>query len=985
MGGACRHAAWWWWGLAVLALGAVRTAAIPAEEAGVHDWTVAHIGAVPHAAHFVRGSRSSGPSSIVAVTHDTLAALAPEDGHLLWRVPAHIGDTYVASDAGDTLVVVATRVPPHSQQQQQPDSVRVSAYRTADGRLQWSVVRAAPAGAAVRVAVLPGNPGAARVLLATPTELVCLAGKNAHESWALPAATLITAASDSNDNNEAALQCEYDAARDRLVAVRAGHAVVLDAAHGTVVRREDVALPACAAPAQRAALVLPALEGAPLTAVCVPARPALCAAATTAAAPTAVGAHFGSCPAPLRAGVTTPADSDDVTLVLESDGPALLLAGTEDRVALPDCAPALRGAPVALYVAPRSDSKSGPRYALLVTEDGAWSLFDVAAAASARTARRLWTREEALAQAERAVFVDLPPRDAREVVAALQEDAWHRLVHRTQHQVAAAQRAVRAAVAALQRVLARAGISAGVLDSVVRSDYEGDDSSSSGEARDELVQDEFNFEQRIVVATRPGKVFGLRPSMRGVPDWALWLGRTGRAAHQVLHVLRDSGSSSSSSSARTLALVRVFEQRTEVHFIEPVRGTLLGTTTFDFAATQSAPVRGPAAAQQQVLMLFHKDAQSGKTVGTVALTPAQQQQQQQQETAAATTEGTYVYLYSIGGTTVRGFALANSSAAADGSDVAGAQLVWNMVLADGEAIAAAATRDPREVVHTPARIFFGNRTVREKYLNPNLFALATVQTGSATAGAALTVYLVDGVTGRVVHSVVHRGARGPVHMVLTENTCVYHYRTGSGAFRVGAVDLYRRTAEWHAPRAGSAFEHVAVDAYATALNFPHAVTALAVTQTRQGFTTRLVLAALESGQVVGLDRRLLDPRRPVIPPDTPDAAKKKLANAEDQLDGIVPYHPRLPVDPRSVLSYNQTIEGVRGIAVARTNLESTCLVLAHGFDLFFARAYPAKRFDLLSADFNYVLLLSTVGALVVAYLVFTRLEARHAASLAFCN
>ena len=961
----CRHAAavWLW---AVLALAAVRCAGITAEEAGVHDWTVAHIGAVPHAAHFVRGRGGAG--TLVAVTRDTLAALVPADGRLRWRVPLRLGDTYLASDAGDTLVAVAAR-------EDDPDGLRmrVSAYRVADGRLLWTVVRTAAPGP-VRVAVLGGGSSAARVLLATPAGLVCLAGKTAKEAWALPVAALT---GNENDDNSVALQCEYDAAHDRLVAVAGAHAAVLDAAHGTVVRREAVALPVCAAPAQRAALVLPALEGAPLAAVCVAARAPLCPGTALAA-----GTRVGSCPAPLRAGVTTPADGDDVTLVLDddnNDGPVLLLAGTDARVALPDSAPAHRGAPVALYVAPNS-SGSGPRYALLVTEDGAWSLFDVAGGAGVRAARRLWTREEALSQAERAVFVDLPPRDAREVGAALREDAWHRLVRRTQHQAAAAVRALRAAVAALQRVLARAGIDAHVLDSIVRSESSESSSSSSSSSSDDddaLVQDEFNFEQRIVVATRPGKVFGLRPATRGVPDWALWLGRTGPAAHQALHVLRDAGSS------RTLALVRVSAQRTEVHFVEPVRGTLLGSTTLDFAATQSAPVRA-AAPHQQVLMLFHKDAHSGKTVGTVVPTPAQQQEQQ-----TAATEGTYLYLYSIGGSTVRGFALANSSAAADGSEAAGAQLVWNLVLADGETIAAAATRDPREVVHTPARIFFGNRTVREKYLNPNLFALATVQAGtSSTAGtAALTVYLVDGVTGRVVHSVVHRGARGPVHMVLTENSCVYHYRTAAGAFRLGGIDLYRRAAEWRAPRSpgASAYARVAVDAYATAVNFPHAVTALAVTQTRQGCTARLVLAALESGQVVGLDRRLLDARRPVVAPDTPDAVRKQLVSAEDQLDGIVPYHPRLPVDPRSVLSYNQTVAGVRGLAVARTSLESTCLVLAHGFDLFFARAYPARRFDLLSADFNYALLLATVAALAAAYLVLTRLEARHAAHLAFCN
>ena len=42
--------------------------------------------------------------------------------------------------------------------------------------------------------------------------------------------------------------------------------------------------------------------------------------------------------------------------------------------------------------------------------------------------------------------------------------------------------------------------------------------------------------------------------------------------------------------------------------------------------------------------------------------------------------------------------------------------------------------------------------------------------------------------------------------------------------------------------------------------------------------------ALESGQVFGLDKRMVDPRRPMIPPDLPDAEKKKLVNQDDQKD-----------------------------------------------------------------------------------------------------
>jgi len=37
------------------------------------------------------------------------------------------------------------------------------------------------------------------------------------------------------------------------------------------------------------------------------------------------------------------------------------------------------------------------------------------------------------------------------------------------------------------------------------------------------------------------------------------------------------------------------------------------------------------------------------------------------------------------------------------------------------------------------------------------------------------MYLLDGVTGAVVHSAVHKRARGPVHVVHSENWLVYSY------------------------------------------------------------------------------------------------------------------------------------------------------------------------------------------------------------------
>jgi len=56
-------------------------------------------------------------------------------------------------------------------------------------------------------------------------------------------------------------------------------------------------------------------------------------------------------------------------------------------------------------------------------------------------------------------------------------------------------------------------------------------------------------------------------------------------------------------------------------------------------------------------------------------------------------------------------------------------------------------------------------------------------------------------------------------------------------------------------------------------------------------------------QVLSLDRKFLDPRRPVGKP-----------SADDMEEMLVPYTPFLPIVPTAVLSYNHTVQQVSGCA-----------------------------------------------------------------------
>jgi len=148
--------------------------------------------------------------------------------------------------------------------------------------------------------------------------------------------------------------------------------------------------------------------------------------------------------------------------------------------------------------------------------------------------------------------------------------------------------------------------------------------------------------------------------------------------------------------------------------------------------------------------------------------------------------------------------------------------------------------------------------------------------------------------------------------------------------------------------------------------FGTAIKSLTATKTRRGITTRHFLVGLCSNQVMGIARNLLDPRRPVSKDGKPPANPTPFS--------AVPYRPQIPVDPLQVISYNITINNLRGIETSHAILESTSLVFAYGVDLFFTRITPSQRFDLLSDDFNYVFLVLSVSAVFVAIAVTKRME-----------
>lgn len=112
---------------------------------------------------------------------------------------------------------------------------------------------------------------------------------------------------------------------------------------------------------------------------------------------------------------------------------------------------------------------------------------------------------------------------------------------------------------------------------------------------------------------------------------------------------------------------------------------------------------------------------------------------------------------------------------------------------------------------------------------------------------------------------------------------------------------------------------------------------------------------------------LLDPRR-----------HSMIAPEKQREEGIIPYIPELPLQHENIINYNQTVANIKAIYTAPSGLESTCLALVYGLDLFVTRVSPSKTFDLLKEDFDYAMISIVLVGLTSASYIVKHLAAKKA-------
>ncbi|KEF60452.1 uncharacterized protein A1O9_02013 [Exophiala aquamarina CBS 119918] len=257
----------------------------------------------------------------------------------------------------------------------------------------------------------------------------------------------------------------------------------------------------------------------------------------------------------------------------------------------------------------------------------------------------------------------------------------------------------------------------------------------------------------------------------------------------------------------------------------------------------------------------------------------------------------------------------------------------------------------------------GDRSVLYKYISPNIALLI------ATSSSSLITYLVDSVTGAVLHTSTWHGvvpgtnipalvsenwfafsftSQDPITKGLSTQLIISELYESDVSNERGALGARTNYSSFSADALTS--PHVISQAYTVAEQISH----LAVTQTGQGITSRQLLATLpELNAIVGIPREILDARRP----------SGRDANATEKEEGLLRYSPVLELEPRYFLTHAREVVGIKKVIASPSLLESTSVVFAFGHDIFGTQVTPSLAFDVLGKGFNRIQLTLTVVAL----------------------
>lgn len=263
----------------------------------------------------------------------------------------------------------------------------------------------------------------------------------------------------------------------------------------------------------------------------------------------------------------------------------------------------------------------------------------------------------------------------------------------------------------------------------------------------------FGLSKYVVALTESGKLFAIRAELNTVA-WSAYVG-----PEYKLYVTRDHPALGSGPELLLISNTShlVWIDGDSGKQIESVQAGSEGESWVVMLPKREHHIDEEASVRRSVALV------SAKTLA-VSLFPT--------ETSAAhpELEHFYFYRYDVATNALRGFVM-ESDVAVDGGVAIStyhAHEVWTVVLPRGHDVVSFSSQKEHTVVDSSVTIT-GDDSLLLKYLNPNLFGVATLGQepveGEGSDVPVLHVSLLDSVAGRVIHRSRHYHATGPVRMV----------------------------------------------------------------------------------------------------------------------------------------------------------------------------------------------------------------------------
>uniref|UniRef100_U5ER11 ER membrane protein complex subunit 1 n=1 Tax=Corethrella appendiculata TaxID=1370023 RepID=U5ER11_9DIPT len=562
---------------------------------------------------------------------------------------------------------------------------------------------------------------------------------------------------------------------------------------------------------------------------------------------------------------------------------------------------------------------------LISSEDGAIVML--------QTGKIKWIREEALADIVAVDFLDLTLSDAE---GAIEEelnnkngDIYSALTRRLSSQI-------------------------GQLKNLVLHVF-GLGTPPSKAQKAGLVRDDFGLHKMIIIVTKTGKIFGI-DNVSGKQHWTKYLTDfTGFNNDQNLKLLVQRTSKFYPLSAQCVILGR--NKRTQngiIYQFNPITGQPIGgngVTEFSFKFKQISLLHESGVDYLRGLLLLDEQ-------DNVHVLP---------KTSEKYAHSLYLFNADVQTSIINGYYVEFINNELKTTPI------WKLDLAGASGenkITAIELKNPIEHVHSQGRVL-ADRSVLYKYINPNLIAVAT-QGPDNVHKYILNVHLIDIVSGAIVFSMSHKRIRGPLHMVHSENWLVYtYYNEKVRRTELTSIELYEGKTQANSTVWSSLDTPPLPLVERQSYILPVSIEAMEETITEKGITNKHILLGLTTGAVIEMSWILLDPRRPVT---SPEKARE---------EGIIPYMPELPLPHENIINYNQSVARINGIHTSPSGLESTCLLIVYGLDIFVTRVAPSKTFDLLKEDFDYFLISVVLIGLTTASYVTKHLASRKAVKQAW--